>query len=61
MNSGGMDVQHNVVISETMRNAQKNPDFYRNLVVRIAGYSTFFVELNTECRNNIIIRTENSF
>lgn len=61
MDDGGMEVQYNVVSSETMRAAQKDPDSYRNLVVRIAGYSAYFVELNTDCQNDIIRRTENSF
>ncbi|MEJ2245521.1 MAG: glycine radical domain-containing protein [Acidobacteriota bacterium] len=61
LNSGGMEVQFNIVSAETMRAAQKDPDSYRNLVVRIAGYSAYFVELNTDCQNDIISRTENSF
>jgi len=40
--------------------AQKDPDSYRNLVVRIAGYSAYFVELNRDCQNDIIRRTENA-
>jgi pyruvate formate-lyase/glycerol dehydratase family glycyl radical enzyme len=59
LNSGGMEVQYNVVSSETMRAAQKDPDSYRNLVVRIAGYSAYFVELNKDCQDDIIRRTEN--
>jgi len=55
-----MEVQYNVVRSETMRAAQKDPDSYRNLVVRIAGYSAYFVELNRDCQNDIIRRTENT-
>ncbi len=55
-----MEVQYNVVSSETMRAAQKDPDSYRNLVVRIAGYSAYFVELNADCQNDIIRRTENT-
>jgi pyruvate-formate lyase len=57
---GGMEVQYNVVSSETMRAAQKDPDSYRNLVVRIAGYSAYFIELNADCQNDIIRRTENA-
>jgi hypothetical protein len=57
---GGMEVQYNEVSSETMRAAQKDPDSYRNLVVRIAGYSAYFIELNTDCQNDIIRRTENA-
>jgi pyruvate formate-lyase/glycerol dehydratase family glycyl radical enzyme len=61
LNNGGMEVQYNIVSAETMRAAQKDPDSYRNLVVRIAGYSAYFVELNTDCQNDIISRTENTF
>lgn len=57
---GGMEVQYNVVSSETMRAAQEDPQTYRDLVVRIAGYSAYFVELNTDCQNDIIRRTENA-
>ena len=57
--NGGMEVQFNIVSSETMRAAQDDPETYRNLVVRIAGYSAYFVELNRDCQNDIIRRTEN--
>jgi len=56
---GGMEMQYNVVSSETMRAAQKDPDSYRHLIVQIAGYSAYFVELNADCQNDIIRRTEN--
>ncbi|MFC1532748.1 pyruvate formate lyase family protein [Thermodesulfobacteriota bacterium] len=59
--NGGMEVQYNVVSSETMRAAQDDPQSYRDLVVRIAGYSAYFVELNRDLQNDIIRRTENSF
>lgn len=59
LNSGGMEIQYNVVSSETMRAAQADPQSYRDLVVRIAGYSAYFVELNADCQNDIIRRTEN--
>jgi formate C-acetyltransferase len=55
----GMEVQFNVISSETMRSAQEDPGNYRDLVVRIAGYSAYFVELNQDCQNDIIARTEN--
>jgi len=57
---GGMETQYNVVSSETMRAAQEDPQTYRDLVVRIAGYSAYFVELNEDCQNDIIKRTENA-
>ena len=56
---GGMEVQYNIVDTETLRAAQENPDDYRNLVVRIAGYSAYFVEMADDLQNDIISRTEN--
>ena len=54
-----MEVQYNIVSADVMRAAQKDPDSYRDLVVRIAGYSAYFVELNEDLQNDIIRRTEN--
>ena len=59
MAAGGLEIQYNVVSSETMRKAQETPDAYRNLVVRIAGYSAYFVELGRDQQNDIIARNEN--
>lgn len=56
---GGMEVQYNVVSGEDMRAAQKDPTAYRDLVVRIAGFSAYFVELSPRMQNDIISRTEN--
>jgi formate C-acetyltransferase len=61
MDSGGAEAQFNVVSTEKLRAAQAKPDEYRNLVVRIAGYSAYFVELTQDCQNDLISRTENSF
>ena len=60
MGKGGAEVQFNVVSSETMRAAQKNPEEYKDLVVRIAGYSVYFVDLSKDCQDDLITRTENS-
>ncbi|MBR2521842.1 MAG: hypothetical protein IKE61_01775, partial [Coriobacteriales bacterium] len=57
---GGMEVQYNVVSSDTLREAQKHPEDYRDLVVRIAGYSAYFVEMTEDLQNDIISRNENS-
>ena len=57
---GGMEVQYNVIGADTMKAAQKDPETYRDLVVRIAGYSAYFIELNTDMQNDLIRRTENS-
>ena len=51
-------VQFNVVSAETLRAAQANPDEYRSLVVRVAGYSAYFIELDRELQDEIIRRTE---
>jgi formate C-acetyltransferase len=51
-------VQFNVVSAETLRQAQANPAEYRSLVVRVAGYSAYFIELDKELQNEIIRRTE---
>ena len=56
---GGMEVQYNVVDTETLKAAQAEPTEYRDLVVRIAGYSAYFVELGRELQNDIISRHEN--
>jgi formate C-acetyltransferase len=57
--SGGMEVQYNVVDTATLRAAQAQPTEYRDLVVRIAGYSAYFVELGRDLQNDIISRHEN--
>ncbi|NTW71763.1 MAG: hypothetical protein HGA49_05915 [Eubacteriaceae bacterium] len=54
----GMEVQYNVVSTEVMRAAQKDPEAYKNLVVRIAGYSAYFNELTVAMQNDVISRTE---
>jgi len=55
---GGMEVQYNVVDTKTLRAAQKAPEEYRDLVVRIAGYSAYFIELDRDLQNDIIARNE---
>jgi pyruvate formate-lyase/glycerol dehydratase family glycyl radical enzyme len=54
----GMEVQILIVPAENLRAAQKTPEKYRDLLVRVAGYSTFFVALDPEIQNDIIARTE---
>ena len=53
----GSHMQINVVDNETLRDAQKHPDNYRNMLVRVAGYSAFFVDLEKNIQENIIERT----
>jgi formate C-acetyltransferase len=54
----GHHIQFNVINAETLRNAQKYPEKYGDLLVRVAGYSDYFVNLGTELQNEIIKRTE---
>jgi formate C-acetyltransferase len=51
-------VQFNVVSAETLKQAQINPEDYRSLVIRVAGYSAYFIELDSALQNEIIHRTE---
>ncbi len=51
-------VQFNVVSADTLRQAQANPDEFRSLVVRVAGYSAYFIDLDKELQDEIIRRTE---
>jgi formate C-acetyltransferase len=54
----GHHIQFNVVDAETLREAQKHPENYRDLIVRVAGYSDYFVDLTPELQEEIIRRTE---
>lgn len=55
---GGAELQINVVDTATLRAAQKDPEQYRDLVVRVAGFSEFFVNLTPEMQEDIIARAE---
>lgn len=54
----GMHVQFNVVSSDTLRKAQEKPEDYKDLVIRIAGFSAYFVELYKELQDDLIRRNE---
>lgn len=54
----GHHIQFNVVNAETLREAQKHPELYRDLIVRVAGYSDYFNDLGEDLQNEIIRRTE---
>ena len=56
----GSHMQFNVVSRETLRDAQKNPEKYKSLVVRVAGYSALFTTLSKSLQDDIINRTEQS-
>lgn len=54
----GHHIQFNVVNAETLKDAQKHPEKYRDLIVRVAGYSDYFNDLGDDLQNEIIKRTE---
>lgn len=54
----GHHIQFNVVTADLLREAQAQPEKYRDLIVRVAGYSDYFVDCSTELQNEIIHRTE---
>lgn len=55
---GGKHIQFNVVGRDTLLSAQKAPDNHRDLIVRVAGFSTYFVRLTKTIQDDIIARTE---
>jgi pyruvate formate-lyase/glycerol dehydratase family glycyl radical enzyme len=57
----GKHIQFNVINKETLRNAQTQPENYRNLVVRVAGYSALWVEIEPLLQNEIIARMEQTW
>ncbi|MGB4152241.1 MAG: trans-4-hydroxy-L-proline dehydratase [Bacillota bacterium] len=57
---GGHHIQFNVVSAETLRDAKRHPDRYRDLIVRVAGYSDYFCDLPGALQDEIIARTEHS-
>jgi len=60
-NMDGHHIQFNVVGRETLREAQNHPEEYRDLIVRVAGYSDYFRNLDKPLQDEIIDRTEQDF
>ena len=56
--AGGSQMQFNIVSRRTLLEAQKDPEKYSNLLVRVAGYSAYFTQLSKEVQQDIIERTE---
>ncbi len=55
---GGHHIQFNIISAELLRKAQLNPEEHKDLIVRVAGYSDYFNDLNEGLQNEIIARTE---
>lgn len=58
LRKGAFHVQFNIVDSRMLRDAQKNPDKYRSLMVRVAGFTQYWVELGKQIQDEVIARTE---
>jgi 4-hydroxyphenylacetate decarboxylase large subunit len=58
MRKGGFHIQYNVVDSRMLRDAQRVPDHYRDLVVRVAGFTQYWVEIGKPIQDEVIARTE---
>ena len=55
---GGFEMQINVTDKQMLERAKSHPDEYRDLIVRIGGYSDYFTRLSPEMQSEIILRTE---
>ena len=55
---GGMEIQFNVMSRETLLAAQRDPESYKNLIVRVSGFSAYFTNLYKALQDEIIARSE---
>ena len=58
MKNGGKYIQYNLIDAQTLRSAQKNPEKHRDMVVRIGGFSAYFVHLTREVQDDVITRSD---
>jgi formate C-acetyltransferase len=57
---GGMEIQFNVIDRKTLEAAREHPEQYRDLIVRVSGFSAYFVDISKETQDEIIARTEHA-
>ena len=55
---GGHSLQFNIFSAETLKEAQKNPDKYRTLQIRVCGWNVYFADLDSEMQDNLIASME---
>jgi len=60
LEGGGMQMQFNVISTDTLRDAMEHPENHRNLMVRISGYNAYFVELNRDLQEELVSRAEHA-
>ena len=58
LSRGGFETQINVIDGAVLAKARRNPDEYRDLVVRIGGYTDYFTRLSPEMQDEVMMRTE---
>jgi formate C-acetyltransferase len=58
LKNGGFELQINVLDNKVLKKAEADPDQYRDLVVRIGGYTDYFTRLSSEMRKEVMLRTE---
>jgi 4-hydroxyphenylacetate decarboxylase large subunit len=58
LRQGGFHIQFNVVDSKMLRSAQEHPENYRDLLIRVAGFTQYWVELSKPIQDEVIARTE---
>ena len=58
--NGGQHIQYNIVDTDELRDAKINPEKYRDLIVRVGGFSAYFIQLSPEVQDDLIFRTEHS-
>jgi formate C-acetyltransferase len=58
LTSGGSHIQYNILDHQVLLDAKKHPELYKDLIVRVAGYSAYWVHLTPEIQDDIIARTE---
>lgn len=60
LRDGGTYVQYNILDADVLRQAKRTPEKFRDLIVRVGGYSAYFVALSPEIQDEIIARTEHT-
>jgi 4-hydroxyphenylacetate decarboxylase large subunit len=58
MRRGGFHIQYNIVDSNMLKDAQAHPEHYRELMVRVAGFTQYWVEIGKPIQDEVIARTE---
>ena len=61
MSEGGSHIQYNIVDSEQLKEAKVEPDKHDDLIVRIGGFSAYFVQLSPAIQDDVIYRSEQNF